>query len=73
MESVQAIQDLAEALNSPGGVMLGIVGLGILLWKRKLVLGWLYDECTTERDQCRGDTRSRLEAAEAQLDKMRGK
>lgn len=70
-ESLDALQHVAELLAGPGGTFFLIVLLGTALVFKKLVLGWVYDDCIQDGIVCRKDLSERIAKGESELEKLR--
>jgi hypothetical protein len=66
-----AVEAIANALSSDVGVIVLGVAAGIALYKKKLVLGWLYEECVKDHQTCRGELERRVAHSEAELERLR--
>jgi len=68
---VDFLQRIAELLGGPGGTFFLLVLFGAGLVTKKIVLGWVYDDCIKDGVTCRKDLADRITKGEAELDRLR--
>lgn len=67
MDELHALQAIADRAGAVFLLLLFIIAL----WRRYIVMGWSYSDCTSERDVCRKIASDRAAKLESDLDRLR--
>ncbi len=68
---VDILTTVATTLAGPVGTFFLVVLLGFGLATRRIVPGWIFDDCVRDGKQCRDDLASRIAKSEADLEQLR--
>lgn len=71
MSEVSLLQSIAATLAGPVGTFFLIVLMGFGLATKRLVPGWVFEQCLAAEKKCTEELAARVAKSEADLDQLR--